>query len=81
MVKGRYLGLPSLVGRNKKSTFNYVKDRLWHKLNSYIMNTPMYRSVNVDSMTQSNALTVCLWKLLLILEDGGSREVGWSFGS
>ena len=28
----KYLGLPSLVGRNKKSSFNYIKERVWRKL-------------------------------------------------
>ena len=28
----RYLGLSSLVGRNKKSSFNYIKERVWKKL-------------------------------------------------
>lgn len=31
----KYLGLPSLIGRNKKADFNYIKDRLWKKLNSW----------------------------------------------
>ena len=30
-----YLGLPSLVGWNKKVGFNFVKDRVWNKLNSW----------------------------------------------
>jgi hypothetical protein len=32
---GKYLGLPSMVGRRKKETFGYVKDRIWKKINSW----------------------------------------------
>ncbi|CAJ2652404.1 unnamed protein product [Trifolium pratense] len=32
---GKYLGLPSMVGRSKKETFNYIKDRVWRKINSW----------------------------------------------
>ncbi|WJX23528.1 hypothetical protein P8452_12731 [Trifolium repens] len=32
---GTYLGLPSMVGRSKKSTFGYIKDRIWKKINSW----------------------------------------------
>ena len=28
----KYLGLPSLVGRNKKASFNFIKERIWRKL-------------------------------------------------
>ena len=28
----KYLGLPSLVEKGKKSSFNYIKERLWRKL-------------------------------------------------
>jgi hypothetical protein len=30
-----YLGLPSMVGRSKKATFRYIKDRIWKKINSW----------------------------------------------
>jgi len=32
---GTYLGLPSMVGRNKKSIFNYIKDKIWRKCQSW----------------------------------------------
>jgi hypothetical protein len=31
---GIYLGLPSMIGRNKKAIFSYIKDRIWKKINS-----------------------------------------------
>ncbi|CAJ2637965.1 unnamed protein product [Trifolium pratense] len=30
-----YLGLPSMVGRNKKTIFSYIKDRIWKRINSW----------------------------------------------
>jgi len=32
---GKYLGLPSMFGRNKNSTFAFIKDRVWQKINSW----------------------------------------------
>jgi hypothetical protein len=32
---GTYLGLPSMVGRSKKDTFAYVKDRIWKRINGW----------------------------------------------
>lgn len=28
----KYLGLPAVVGRNNKATLNYIKERVWNKL-------------------------------------------------
>ncbi|MCI13282.1 RNA-directed DNA polymerase (Reverse transcriptase) [Trifolium medium] len=32
---GNYLGLPSMIGRKKKDTFAFVKDRIWKRINSW----------------------------------------------
>jgi len=32
---GKYLGLPSMVGRSKKETFNFIKDRVWQKISNW----------------------------------------------
>jgi len=32
---GKYLGLPSMIGRNRNSTFSSIKDRVWNKINSW----------------------------------------------
>ncbi|GAU17355.1 hypothetical protein TSUD_232310 [Trifolium subterraneum] len=31
----KYLGLPSMIGRSRKSTFSFIKDRIWKKINSW----------------------------------------------
>lgn len=31
----RYLGLPTVVGRNKKASLNFIKDRVWSKLQGW----------------------------------------------
>ena len=31
----RYLGLPSLIGRNKKTVFSYLKSRLWQRIHGW----------------------------------------------
>jgi len=32
---GKYLGLPSMVGRDRNSVFSYIKDCVWQKINSW----------------------------------------------
>ncbi|XP_058760595.1 uncharacterized protein LOC131633933 [Vicia villosa] len=31
----KYLGVPSMIGRSKKATIKYIKDRIWKKINSW----------------------------------------------
>lgn len=35
LIEGCYLGLPSLIGRSKKQVFNFLKDRLWTKIQGW----------------------------------------------
>ncbi|PNX94585.1 ribonuclease H [Trifolium pratense] len=35
MGTSRYLGMPSMIGRNKKAMFGYLKDRMWKKIQSW----------------------------------------------
>lgn len=32
---GQYLGLPSMVGRDRASTFSYIKDRVWQRISPW----------------------------------------------
>ena len=32
---GKYLGLPSMIGKDRNATFAYIKDRVWNKINSW----------------------------------------------
>jgi hypothetical protein len=36
MGTGKYLGVPSMVGRSHMSNFKFVKERVWKKINSWI---------------------------------------------
>lgn len=35
LSEGKYLVLPSLVGKSKKRVFNFLKDRLWSKIQGW----------------------------------------------
>ncbi|XP_058767513.1 uncharacterized protein LOC131641227 [Vicia villosa] len=32
---GNYLGIPSMIGRSRKSALRFIKDRIWRKINSW----------------------------------------------
>jgi hypothetical protein len=32
---GKYLGMPSMIGRNRTAIFAYIKDRVWQRINSW----------------------------------------------
>ena len=55
MRTGKYLGLPSMVGRSKEATFGFIKDRIWHKINSWSSKclSKAGREVLIKSVLQS----------------------------
>lgn len=55
MGTGKYLGLPSMVGRSKKSTFGFIKDRVWQRINSWSSKclSRSGREVMIKSVLQS----------------------------
>jgi hypothetical protein len=52
---GKYLGLPSMIGRSKKSTFKFIKDRIWKKINSWSSRhlSQAGREIMIKSILQS----------------------------
>jgi len=55
MGTGKYLGLPSMVGRSKETTFGFIKDCIWHKINSWSSKclSKVGREVMIKSALQS----------------------------
>nr|KYP42577.1 hypothetical protein KK1_036020 [Cajanus cajan] len=35
VTTGKYLGIPSMIGRNKNEVFRFIKERIWKKLQSW----------------------------------------------
>jgi hypothetical protein len=52
---GKYLGLPSMIGRSKKATFKFIKDKIWKKINSWSSRhlSQAGREVMIKSILQS----------------------------
>lgn len=84
---GKYLGVPSFIGRNKKEVFNYVKDRIWSKISSWKgkMLSMAGREVLIKSVAQ--AIPVYCMSMYLIppsLSDESHKMLNsfwWGSGS
>ena len=52
----KYLGLPSFMGREKKASFNYIKERVWRKLQGWEgkLLSQARREVLIKSVIQAN---------------------------
>jgi hypothetical protein len=57
---GKYLGLPSMIGRSHKATFSFIKERIWKKLNSWSSKclSQASREVLIKSVLQSIPLYI-----------------------
>ncbi|XP_037495086.1 uncharacterized protein LOC119370621, partial [Jatropha curcas] len=60
-----YLGLPSLIGRDKKQIFSFIKDRLWKKLNSW--NNRFLSRVGREVLIKSVAQAIPAYCMLVFL--------------
>jgi len=63
---GKYLGLPSMVGRSKKAIFSYLKDRIWKKCQSWSVWSLSHagKEVLIKSVAQA-ILSYCIGAFLL----------------
>jgi hypothetical protein len=63
---GKYLGLPSMVGRKKKAIFNHIRDRIWKRIQSWKGKhlSKAGREVLIESVAQSIP-TYCMSSFLL----------------
>jgi hypothetical protein len=63
---GKYLGMPSMIGRNKKAMFGYLRDRIWRKIQQWSGKhlSKAGREVLIKSVAQSIP-TYCMSTFLL----------------
>ena len=83
---GKYLGLPSLIGRRKKESFEYIKERVWKNSkgggkNCYLKPggkcslKPLFKPFPPTLCLASNFRWDYVMKLKVLLENfGGAKE-------
>lgn len=52
---GKYIGMPSMIGRDRTATFAYIKDRVWQRINSWSSKylSKVGREVMIKSVLQA----------------------------
>jgi hypothetical protein len=72
---GKYLGLPSMIGRSKKSIFNYIKDRIWNRISNW--SSKMLSQAGKEVLIKSVAQAIpsyCMSVFLLPMSIGDEIE-------
>ena len=83
---GKYLGLPSMIGRDRNAIFAYIKDRVWQKINSWSSKclSKAGREVMIKSVLQAIPLYVMsifqLSSNLIISIEKMMNSFWWSHG-
>jgi len=55
----RYLGFPALIGRSRVSSFNYIKGRMWAKLNGWKEKFLMHAGKEIPLKAVIQAIPTC----------------------
>lgn len=71
LARGSIFGLPSMIGRSKKSTFNYIKDCVGRKINSW--SSRCFSRAGREALIKSvlQAISTYIMSIFLILESIG----------
>lgn len=62
----KYLGLPSVIGRNIRATFGFIKDRIWQKISSWKSKTLSMAGREVLIITVAQAIPSYCMSIYLI---------------
>lgn len=62
LANSKYVGVPSLVGRSNKAVFEYVKERVWNRIQGWSVKllSQAGKAVLIKNMAQANPHIACL---------------------
>ncbi|MBA0576566.1 hypothetical protein Golob_025388 [Gossypium lobatum] len=73
VLKEKYLGLPCMVGRNKKWTFASLRDKIQSRISSW--STSLLSMVGREKAADKRGIYWCTWPFLSNLKDDGGMWV------
>jgi len=72
----RYLGLPALIGRSRVSSFNFIKGRIWTKLNDWKEKLLTHEGKEILLKTVIQAIPT--YTMVALLNGGHNPSSQWS---